>query len=619
MTKQKEIRVLWASSNCLLDTTSGASIAVREILRRIAHQGIKVQAYTGTIFDNESGVAGFDGKWPEISNKIGELITVEDDAYQHVILVSRNLVSNKMSNADQTKWFSGYRKMLLDFKPHIVFFYGGTILDFLVAAEAKAHGAGVAFLLVNGNYHNDRWHRDVDLIFTDSQATANLYEQRLAIKVIPTGTFIDPVKVVAKNHQPMHLLFVNPCPQKGVTFVLMIALLLQQRRPDIIIEVVDSRGGWSVVADKFFKALGGKINQFSNVVVTPHTNDMRPVFQRAKLLLAPSLWWESGARVIAEAALNGIPSIITDNGGMPEMMGDAGVKIKVDSKFNQPPFGTVPSPNDVEPFIQEIIKFYDDHAYYQAMVKKAQAHAKQKHDIVKNASVLVHHLTDLAQQFPQHTDQPHPLVLVCGPWSSGTSATAGMISEMGVPSPGPFYEIKDSKTPHTFESDLFRRVMITLVSEKTLQVKQSSQEVIDLLLQFRDGPIHDLLEKNPSQQNKAIMFKHPLSCFILKELAQVFNLRVVVVARNLQDIEKTRVRRNWHKNFGIVGAQKIYDATFKTLLTENIPYSVVRYEDLLASPANVFEQLKLFLNIVPTSIQRKRAINSVRRQSPMKN
>ena len=50
-------RVLWANSYCLLDTSSGASISVREMLLQLAVNGYEVAVLGATVFDSEKGLS----------------------------------------------------------------------------------------------------------------------------------------------------------------------------------------------------------------------------------------------------------------------------------------------------------------------------------------------------------------------------------------------------------------------------------------------------------------------------------------------------------------------------------------------------------------------------------
>ena len=74
----------------------------------------------------------------------------------------------------------------------------------------------------------------------------------------------------------------------------------------------------------------------------------------------PSLWWESGGRVLVEAMMNGIPAFITDRGGMPEMVEDAGIKINFSEEFFKAPYLLVPATEQLAPIVDLIIRMYDD-------------------------------------------------------------------------------------------------------------------------------------------------------------------------------------------------------------------------------------------------------------------
>jgi glycosyltransferase involved in cell wall biosynthesis len=124
-------------------------------------------------------------------------------------------------------------------------------------------------------------------------------------------------------------------------------------------------------------------------VVTPNTIDMRPVYGRARLLLAPSLWWESGGRVAAEAMLNGIPAIITDHGGMPEMVRGAGVVLKLNSIYHEKPYALVPGDEALLPLLERLIQLYDDEVFYAEMVARAQRVGQTQHHVLASTGRLL--------------------------------------------------------------------------------------------------------------------------------------------------------------------------------------------------------------------------------------
>jgi glycosyltransferase involved in cell wall biosynthesis len=399
-TRPRKPRILWANSYCLLDTSSGASMAVREMLLQLERQGFEVAILGATVFDTPKGITRLKDMWPEVerARDQGRLVRVQDGPLAHDLVPTASTHRDLMTNGECSIWLSQYLSKLKSFRPDLVFFYGGQPLDLLIAREARVRGIPAAFYLANGNYSATTWCRDVDLILTDSQATCDFYRERHGYPVTPVGAFIDPSQVVAGEHRRERVLMINPSLEKGVGIFIQVAMLMAERRPDITFEVVESRGNWPAILTVVGNAMGRPVGTLPNVVVTPNTQDMRPVYGRSRLLLAPSLWWESSGRVLAEAMLNGIPAIITDRGGMPEMVGDAGLRLSLPAACHEPPYDRLPKPALLAPLIARIEQFYDDEAYYQTFVTRAYAVGKERHGLQSNTARLVNALAPLLRQ-----------------------------------------------------------------------------------------------------------------------------------------------------------------------------------------------------------------------------
>jgi len=227
-----------------------------------------------------------------------------------------------------------------------------------------------------------------------------MYTRTRGYHVIPVGKFIDPAPVVAVTQSRERILFINPLLEKGVGIVIQLALLLEKRRPDIVFEIVESRGSWQKMLEKISAGLGERRQTLANVVVTENTADMRPLYGRARLLLEPSLWWESSGRVLAEAMLNGIPAIVTDRGGMPEMIEDGGIKLQFPHSCYQKPYTTLPKAEFFESLLAEIIRLYDDADYYAAYAEKARQIGQSEHGLEVNTHRLLAVLQPLIKQEP---------------------------------------------------------------------------------------------------------------------------------------------------------------------------------------------------------------------------
>lgn len=395
--KTTHFRILWANAYCLMDTSSGASMAVREMLLQLAARGIDVEIIGATVFDAATGLSRIQPHWAAVQAATSDVVVVQDSLLRHQLVKTSSIERKRMTSQEEGTWLQFYCKALDERPPDLVFYFGGQVMDLLIPDEAKARGIPSVAYLANGNFKNTRWCRDVSLILTDSHATANMYRQRLGVRPVPIGAFIDPALVTASEPTRQRLLFVNPTLSKGAALVIRLALALEKRRPDIVIEVVESRGKWRDVLEQMTAAWGEPRTALSNVVVTANTSDMRPIYARARVLLAPSLWWESFGRVVAEAMLNGIPAIVTQRGGLPEVIGKAGVTLQLQEQSYQPPYSQVPSAQQLLPVLERIERLFDDEALYQTYVEWAYEQGKQ-HRIERSTQRLLEALTPLVRE-----------------------------------------------------------------------------------------------------------------------------------------------------------------------------------------------------------------------------
>lgn len=384
-------RLLWVTRNCLVDSASGAARSAREMLLQLAARGVQIEVVGATVFDAPPGPGLPEARLLEGNDAPGTLYRFQDGLLRHRVIRTASSRAADMTLSEADALMALFETVLEEWHPTAVWFFGGLTVDRLIAVEAKRAGAATLAYLVNGNYHGKRWCQDVDLILTDSQATADLYRDRLGIAVQPVGKFIRPETIVAPEHARRCLTFVNPRPEKGAYLVAQMALALETRRPDIHFEVVESRpGAWIRVLSGARQALNlpGE-HPLSNVTVTPATQDMRPVYGRSRALLAPSLWWESGARVLAEAMLNGVPAIVTRRGGSPEMIGDGGIVLTLPELFHEPPYTRLLPPEALDAVIGIVTQIYDDEGGYDRMSAAAERAGRELHDITRNTDRLV--------------------------------------------------------------------------------------------------------------------------------------------------------------------------------------------------------------------------------------
>ena len=95
------------------------------------------------------------------------------------------------------------------------------------------------------------------------------------------------------------------------------------------------------------------------------------------MLLMPSLM-ENAGLVAMEAMLNGIPVLASNRGGLPETIGDAGFLLDIPARYT-PEAREVPPTEEVEPWVETIIRLWDDPAEYDRWSQAARERARQWH------------------------------------------------------------------------------------------------------------------------------------------------------------------------------------------------------------------------------------------------
>jgi glycosyltransferase involved in cell wall biosynthesis len=150
--------------------------------------------------------------------------------------------------------------------------------------------------------------------------------------------------------------FVNPHPYKGRDIALGIARLC----PEIPFTFVES---WRL-SDEQRQQLMQEQAALPNVTLLPPQNDMRSVYGKCRILLAPSVWEEAYGRVASEAQISGIPVVASSRGGLPEAVGPGGILLDP----QQP----------IADWAAAVRKLWQDQRQYAELSAAAMAHAERR-------------------------------------------------------------------------------------------------------------------------------------------------------------------------------------------------------------------------------------------------
>jgi glycosyltransferase involved in cell wall biosynthesis len=382
------MRVLFSAANCLVDPSSGAAISIRTIFRLMQAQGVTCKSLTGSIFDRANSADNVEnlrqaGATPtDPGAPLTRPWRFEEAGVEHFIVPMARNSRMLQSRKDEEYLMREAMKMIAEYRPDVLISYGAGLFERSMVQAAQTHGVSTVFYLANPGYKRRASFIGIDQIVFDTESTRQLYKERLDLDGVAIGKFIEP-PVLPPDAPHDRVLFVNPSGEKGVTLFYRIAELAGEVVPELKFLVVESR---STLAQAEQRS-GMRFSRMENVERLGIQADMGPVFARTSVLLQPSLWHESGARAAIEAMSLGLPVVASDRGGIPEVLGDAGIVIPPPAPLVENHW-LIPPKSSAIPWVEALRQLVTDPEVREEHVALARA-AWLRHDPAPRIAALI--------------------------------------------------------------------------------------------------------------------------------------------------------------------------------------------------------------------------------------
>ena len=189
----------------------------------------------------------------------------------------------------------------------------------------EAEGVPLLVYLHNVEFHElagDPRELRSAIYIANSEFTARTYKREFDIDSTVLPPTIDGA-IYSTPTTGEFVTFINPYAEKGFDLAVRIAAA----SPEIPFLFVES---WKLDDDHRAR-VEEAIAPYANIRLENRTTDMKTVYGRTKILLAPSKWEEAWGRVASEAHCSGIPVIGSRRGGLPEAIGPGGVVLDHDA------------------------------------------------------------------------------------------------------------------------------------------------------------------------------------------------------------------------------------------------------------------------------------------------
>jgi GT2 family glycosyltransferase/glycosyltransferase involved in cell wall biosynthesis len=376
-------KILFASVHSILDFSNGASVATMDVLQGLTARGFECQAFCTAKLDLQTEVS-FEKMIGDLHEPFEVRPSVCGTDQAPILYTRRGRVPITFIRQSSTRHVTQSReevqtvlrffaKFLDVFRPDVLFTYGGDPITQGMIAVARHRRIPVVFAIHNFGYLDVRHFSNVDYCFVPSEFARAHYRDKLGLdcRVLPNP--VDWERVRVDDREPRYLTFVNPALYKGAYPFVRIAQELGRRRPDIPLLVVESRTTKATLG-----VCGLRPADHPHIHIMPVTTDPRRFWRLTKILLMPSLWWESQGLVAVEAMINGIPVVASDRGALRETLGDGGIALSLPDRLT-PTSQVLPTAEEVEPWVGAIIRLWDDPAWYQEQSTRGRQEAERWH------------------------------------------------------------------------------------------------------------------------------------------------------------------------------------------------------------------------------------------------
>jgi glycosyltransferase involved in cell wall biosynthesis len=374
-------RLLFCSYHGYLDPSSGAALSTRDLLELLTQRGWHCQVLCGPHLDFEERpsleqlLAAHHLPFAVRRHTAGPMPFALYHFRQGGIPVTTYVphASDRLcpSREEGAPFLALLDRLLERAQPDLLLTYGGHWLAHEIMVRCQRRGLPVVFSLRNLEYREAELFRPVEAALVPSRYAQEHYCRTLGLECTAIPGPWDWDRVRCAEVDGRYVTFVNPQPHKGVFVFARLALELGRRRPDIPLLIVESRARGA----DWLSQTGLDLRGLRNLHVMAHTPDPRTFYRVSRLLLVPSLWQEAFPRVAVEAMLNGIPVLASRRGGIPEALEGAGFLFDVPARYT-PETGLVPSADEVAPWVETIIRLWDDHVFYRQEQQRCLAAAE---------------------------------------------------------------------------------------------------------------------------------------------------------------------------------------------------------------------------------------------------
>ncbi len=260
------------------------------------------------------------------------------------------------------------------FQPHIAVVHGWSPADRKLHERVRARGAKL--VLTISSPPGQGFREQTDSLYDASLCHCDWVASRCAETTPFRPMALPPPTprhdVIPESREPVCVTLIEPSRENGLYLLLRLAEQLSLARPDDPILALSFaqaeatggdllKAGWAARFD---------LGQYKNIMVADPAASPSAVWGPTQVLVAPALA-NPPVTTIAEALVNGIPPVVGDRAGIPELLNGAGSVLPMPLDYTMETRTPLP-PSAVEAWVDAIQRLTADDALYAAESEKAR-------------------------------------------------------------------------------------------------------------------------------------------------------------------------------------------------------------------------------------------------------
>lgn len=359
-------KLLWVSPLSIHDTSSASAMQMRNMLLSLKARNVDVLVLSALNFVQDSGTSMFTDLDEKLKGQ-DTSFNLNDNGINCIYIRTKSRRLGDMVSAEQRNFYGKMCAIINAFRPDVVMGSGTDMLSMVCFDEAKLRGLPTAYVLLD-NTPRRFYFPNIDLVVTDSNAISRLYATTHKINATVVGSFLGVDGPLTNpntdrsclEHMELrkNIVMLNPSLNHGLSIFMRLVQMCAHEIGDCKFTVVEAEPGQFANNVKLIHEKGSDKPAFDQEVmnlveVLPHETIIADILKQSKIMVFPSLTFESIVRVAREAVSYGVPVLGTNLTGIAESIGEAGLLVEP-PQYCLNDFACAPTKTDMANFVKAL-------------------------------------------------------------------------------------------------------------------------------------------------------------------------------------------------------------------------------------------------------------------------